>query len=133
MTLRIITANRMPFAGSSITLYLELLDGSDNPATGLSPSIAVRRNSDGFFLNGLGAGAFVDTSGTPTLLSWTEIGATAAPGLYTATFTDPGLVAPLVEDMYEIRAIETVGPPTGTVWTTLRIMRQLKDINTQGS
>lgn len=133
MPFKFITANQMPNSGSIITIYLAITDGSDDPVTGLSPSIAVRRASDGFFLNGLGAGAFVDTSGTPTLLSMTEVGATAAPGLYVASFTDPGLVAPLTNDIYEIRMIEVTGPPTGTVWDVIQVMRELRDINTQGS
>lgn len=122
---------------SSVSLYLSILDSNEQPVTGESPTIAIRRSSDGFFFDGTN---FVDTSGVPTNLSLTEIDTTAVPGLYKYSLSDPGPVVPsppaiqLSKDIYEIRFANSGTPPVGGVlYDVRRFSRQLRDINTQGS
>lgn len=138
MSLNIETAVKQHFFGSIIDLYLFILDDSNGtPVTGQSPTVAVRRASDGFFFDG---SAFVDTSGVPTNLSMSEVGAVAVPGLYLLSITDPGPVIPtppavqLSKDKYELRFVNSGAPPAGgTMYDIREISRQLRDINTQGS
>jgi hypothetical protein len=120
--------------GSTVELLLALLDATDQPVAGQTPTIYIRRVSDGFFFDGA---AFVDTVGVPTPLSFTEIG-TPAPGLYAYSFADPGPVVPtppatqLVRDKYQLRYANT-GSPAGQTWEVVEFLRELRDINTQGS
>lgn len=119
--------NNKIIATSTTKLYVGIFDASDATVTAQSPTVSVRRDSDGFFFNGT---VFVDTSGVPTPLAMTEIGA-AAPGLYTYSLVDPGLLAPLAKDEYQIRYINS-GAPTGELWDVREVEKALRDINTQG-
>lgn len=138
MALKVVAAARQHLFGSTVNLYLSLVnESSGSPVTGQTPTIAIRRASDGFFFNGT---AFVNTGGTPTNLSMAEVGATPAPGLYKYSFVDPGPVVPvsptpqLTKDTYELRFVNVGGPPTGgTALDIIAMSRQLRDINTQGS
>ena len=123
---------------STVNLYLSLVnDTTGAPIVGQTPTVAIRRASDGFFFNGT---VFIDTSGVPTNLSMVEVGAIAIAGLYRYSFTDPGPIVPtpptpqLTKDTYELRYVNTGAPPTGgTMHDVIGVARQLRDINTQGS
>ena len=114
-------------AGSVVQLFLGITDAAQTPITGQTPTVSVRRASDGFFFSGT---AFVNTSGVPTSLSMTEIG-TAAPGLYSYQFTNPALLQPINNDIYQIHYINA-GVPAGQVWEARAVKRALRDVNTQG-
>ncbi|MCK5601177.1 hypothetical protein KAR91_04885 [Candidatus Pacearchaeota archaeon] len=120
---------------STVEFLLALLDNVTNlPVASQTPDIYVRRASDGFFFDGA---VFVDTSGVPTALALTEIG-TSAPGLYLYSYVDPGPVVPtpptlqLTRDKYQFRYVNT-GSPAGETWEVVEFLRELRDINTQGS
>ncbi len=113
---------------STTTLYLGIVDASQAPIAAQTPTVSIRRKSDGFFFNDT---AFVDTSGIPTQIAMTEIG-TAVPGLYFYDYVDPGLISPLSTDVYQIR-YNNAGTPSGDLYDIRDAERALRDINTQGS
>jgi len=112
-----------------IVLFIEV---AGLPQVTQPPAIYIRRVSDGFFFDNT---AFVDTTGIPTLLAMTEVGATAAPGLYDYSLVDPGPLVPvpptpqLSKDLYEFRFVNG----TETAYNLREFGRELRDINTQGS
>jgi len=124
--------------GSTVKYYLSIIDSTTgSPVTAQSPTVAIRRESDGFFFDG---SVFVDTLGTPTNLAMSEVGATSNPGLYVYTMLDPGPVIPapptlqLSKDLYELRFVNAGAPPSGgTMHSVREFSKQLRDINTQGS
>ncbi len=128
MPLILVPTNSKILAGSAHKVYLSIVDINQAAVTGQFPTVAIRRESDGFFFNGT---AFIDTTGTPTILNMPEIGATSAPGLYVYSFTDPGLLGALTKDRYQF-AYSNAGTPTGTAWEVLVVDKALRDINTQG-
>ena len=138
MSLTIISATNSHLFNAIVDMYLSIVNDTTGVSiTGESPTLSIRRSSDGFFFDGA---AFVDTSGTPTVLNMSEIDATAAPGLYVYTFNDPGPIVPtlptlqLSEDIYEVNFINSGAPPAGgSMWSVRKFTRQLRDINTQGS
>lgn len=123
---------------SAFNLYLSLVnDTTGAPVTGQSPTIAIRRVSDGFFFNGT---AFINTSGTPTNIAMTEVSAVSNAGLYRYTMTDPGPIVPtppalqIPNDIYELRYVASGSPPVGgTMHEIISVHRKLRDVNTQGS
>lgn len=138
MALAVITAKREHLFNSTVVFLLSIINETSGAAvTGQSPTIAIRRASDGFFFNGT---AFVDTLGVPTPLALTEIGSTIAPGLYLYSFVDPGPIVPtpptlqLTKDTYQLNFINAGAPPTGgMIWDVREFSRELRDFNTQGS
>jgi hypothetical protein len=114
--------------GVPTRLYFGIYDASGMTVPGQFPTISIRRVSDGWFFNGTG---FVNTSGTPSQLAMTEIGA-PTPGLYLYIFTSPSLIAPLAQDTYEIRYRNT-GTPTGESWEIRNVANRLLDINVAGA
>lgn len=114
-------------AKSTVSLYLAIQDASQVMVTGESPTVSIRRVSDGYFFNGT---SFVDTSGVPTQLAMSEVSASSAPGLYAYNLVDPGLSsASIFKDVYQIRYVNT----TTELWDVRDIELKLRDINTQGS
>lgn len=113
---------------STTRLYLGIVNASQAPVTTQTPTVSIRRDSDGFFFNGT---IYVNTSGVPTQLAMTETG-TPAPGLYFFDYVDPGLLSPLSIDVYQIRYNST-GTPSGDLYDIRDAERALRDINTQGS
>lgn len=115
----------------STNRILIFIEAAGTPQIGQTPSLYIRRVSDGFFFNGA---SFINTAGVPTALSMLEIG-TMAPGIYSFILIDPGPIVPvsptpqLVKDEYEIRFVNL----TETMFDVREFSRELRDINTQGS
>jgi len=130
MSVHVLSATRQHLFESTnrILVYIESVGV---PQIGQTPTLYIRRVSDGFFFNGA---TFVDTAGVPTALSLTEVG-TMSPGLYDFSLVDPGPIVPasptpqLPKDEYELRVVNL----TETMYDLREFSRELRDINTQGS
>lgn len=134
--LQVVTETRKHLYESTIEILLSIInETTGSPVTGQSPTVSIRRISDGYFFDGAD---FVDTLGIPTSLTMTEIDATATPGLYSYSFVDPGpelTASPQpIRDIYQLRFINSGAPPTGgSLWDVREFTKELRDFNTQGS
>jgi hypothetical protein len=130
MSLHVLSENKQHLFESTNRFVL-FIESSGVPQTAQTPTIYIRRVSDGFFFNGT---TFVDTLGVPTLISLNEVG-TMAPGLYDYIFVDPGPVIPILpaiqlyKDSYELRFVNALE----VMYDLREFSRELRDINTQGS
>lgn len=134
--LQVIAETKKHLYQSTVDILLSVINETTGaPVTSQSPTIEIRRMSDGYFFDGA---AFVDTLGVPTSLTMSEINTIAAPGLYSYSLVDPGpepTASPQpVKDRYQLRFVNTGVPPTGgSLWDVREFAKELRDFNTQGS
>ncbi|MGW8177917.1 MAG: hypothetical protein ACWGQW_03870 [bacterium] len=134
--LQVVADTKKHLYESTVEILLSIINETTGaPVTAQSPTVEIRRVSDGYFFDGA---AFVDTLGVPTPLAMSEIGAIAAPGLYSYSLVDPGpepTASPQpVRDKYQLRFANAGAPPTGgSLWDVREFAKELRDFNTQGS